>query len=386
MHRVRAKLGIDAAFEYFLKKYQMHLRRRSCVRIRSDTKLSVYYNLRSIYTHPYIRARMYGHCAPVHWANYDDAVVSHFLQKPERVEKPYLVEPNDQILTLGVYFGAKTPFEIIKRLDDIKALIASKNFKGILIGDDGLADQFHYYFGSDLIHKLYKYPQMRCIPQVSSTELRSKQKNSGLKFIFLASDSKLKATDLLIESWSQVQRLNGASLTIACSNLTSAEISKVKKIPSISIVNEAPLSEKRKRHLLAMSDISICLTHVDGGANAFEGIEYGHAIITNTYQRSSYLTKNKNGVVVHFPNEFYRVGQYGVRFNSISDYLDNVALEVRQGKYDDSMQSLAQKIQMYVDYPAIVHEHSERSLELAHQESVQRSNEHLMKIYRQAIL
>jgi hypothetical protein len=385
IHRIQAKLKVDRAYDFFSQKYQKYQRNQCHQRLSSQRELTVYYHLQSLNTHPYIAERMYGDCAPVAWSNYFDAKVAHFLQQPENVTKPYFVEPNDQILTPGVYFGAKKPFEIIKRLDDIKGLIASPNFKGLLIGEDGLEKQFVHYFGTDLIHKLHKYPQMRCIPRLKPGEIKCKPDQVGRHFLFLASDYKLKAIDLLIESWLGIRKLHGGILTIACPNIPVFELDKIKSIQSIKIIKEAPLSAKTKKKLLSCADISICLTHVDGGANAWEGIEYGHPIITNTYHRSDYLTKNQNGVVIDFPNQFYRLGEYGFRFNSIGDYMANVKTDIRQGKYDEAKKSLTDIMQNYIEHPELVYDQSLKSLQLAFEQSVTKSNERLLEIYREGI-
>lgn len=385
IHRIQAKLGLDSVWDRYLLKYQMHERARFTRNSSDQQILRVYYHPYSVNTHPYIKDRMYGACAPLPWSNFIDSNVSHFLQRPESVVKPYFIEPNDQILTLGRHFGAKTPFEIVKKLDDIKELIASKNFKGLLIGEDGLEAQFIHYFGSDLIHKLYKYPQMRCIPQVAPEQLTLKSDIKGLRFLFLASDFKLKAVDLLIESWINVARLNQATLTIACPSIPLTLLEKIKSIKSIKIIKQAPLSKKIKRLLLSNADISICLTHVDGGANAWEALEYGHPLILNTYHRSDYLTKNQNGVVIDFPNQFYRLGEYGYRFNSIEEYMNNVEADIRQGKYDLAQTVLTEKIQAYIDNPQLVHDHSIRSLQLADDQSVTKSNERLINIYTEGL-
>jgi hypothetical protein len=385
INRIQAKLRLDKAYDFLSIKHQKYQRQRSYLKLSNQNALSVYYHYKSLNTHPYIAERMYGECAPLAWSNYPEADVAHFLQKPESVANPYYIEPNDQILTPGVYFGARKPFEIIKRLDDIKSLIASDKFKGLLIGDDDLEVQFVHYFGTDLIHKLYKYPQMRCIPRKKTEEIKFPTEQNRLHFLFLASDYKLKAVGLLIESWLSIRRPDDAILTIACPNIPENELDNLRSIKSIKIIKEAPLSVKTKKILLLNADISICLTHVDGGANAMEGIEYGHPIITNTFHRSNYLTKNQNGVVVDFPNQFYRLGEYGFRFNSIEEYMANVESEMVQGRYDLAKSSLAEKIQAYIDSPEIVYEHSVKSLQLAYEQSVVKSNERLLEIYREGV-
>ena len=379
LHKIQEKLKINRILNFLLTRVQ------KIYRSINYSMPKVYYYPITLDTHPYIKDRMYGLNAPLKWSNSKTAAIAHYLQFPESTHIKYLVEPNDQILTLGVFFGAKTPSQILKKVDDIQELIASRNFKGILIGDDALHDQYLYYFGNSSIEKLYKFEQMRCLPKIKASSLHSKKRAEGINFLFLASDYRIKAVDILIDAWLSITHLNGSKLTIGCHNMPEYLATKLEKIPSITLIKNAPLNKKIKDDLLRKSDVTFCLTHAVAFANAFEGLEYGHAIIVSSYHRSKYITKNQNGIVIDFPNEFYRPGEYGVRYDSINEYLDFVAHDQKNGLYDQSTLHLAQAIESYINDSSLLLNHSLKSLELAHIESVTKSNETLMKIYKQCL-
>lgn len=328
---------------------------------------------------------MYGTCAPVEWCNYKDAKLAHYLQFPLETKIPYVIEPNDQILTLAGFFGAKTPRQALARVDDIKELMATKNFRGLLVGNDGLVEQYKYYFGTEQIDKLIIYPHMRCLPQASMSDIDAKKNKQDITFLFLASDYKNKSVNVLLNAWLNANGLKASRLILACPNIPKDVLTKLKGVGSVEVVAEGPLSVKTKRRLLLQSDISICLTHIDGGANVFEGLQYGHAVITNQFHRSQYLISNNNGFEIQYPNYYYKLGEYGIRYNGINEFIKIVDDDMTQGRYDDAVSELTKVIQKYIDYPDLRFEHSRASLELAWRESVWASNNKLTEIYLQNI-
>jgi hypothetical protein len=378
-NRVYTKLRLSKLVDFCLEKRQNYLRDVS------TTRAPVYYHQYRLATHPYIKERMYGTCAPVEWCNYKDAKLAHYLQFPVETKIPYVIEPNDQILTLASFFGAKTPRQALARVDDIKELMATKNFRGLLVGNDGLVDQYKYYFGTEQIDKLIIYPHMRCLPQVSMSDLHAKKNKQDITFLFLASDYKNKSVNVLLNAWLNSDGLKASRLILACPNIPKDVLAKLKSVGSVEVVAEGPLSVKTKRRLLLQSDISICLTHIDGGANVFEGLQYGHAVITNQFHRSQYLISNNNGFEIQYPNYYYKLGEYGIRYNGINEFIKIVDDEMAKGGYDDAVSELTKVIQKYIDYPDLRFEHSRASLELAWRESVWASNNKLTEIYLQNI-
>lgn len=378
-NRVYSKLRLSKLVDFYLEKRQNYLRNVS------TTRAPVYYHQYRLATHPYIKERMYGTCAPVEWCNYKDAKLAHYLQFPLETKIPYVIEPNDQILTLADFFGAKTPRQALARVDDIKELMATKNFRGLLVGNDGLVDQYKYYFGTEQIDKLIIYPHMRCLPQASMSDLHAKKNKQDITFLFLASDYKNKSVNVLLNAWLNSNGLKASRLILACPNIPKDVLAKLKGVGSVEVVAEGPLSVKTKRRLLLQSDISICLTHIDGGANVFEGLQYGHAVITNQFHRSQYLISNNNGFEIQYPNYYYKLGEYGIRYNGIKEFIKIVDDEMAKGGYDDAVSELTKVIQKYIDYPELRLQHSRASLELAWRESVWASNNKLTEVYLQNI-
>jgi hypothetical protein len=367
---------------------QLSQNAQKTLRYFGSEPLKVYYHYHSRYTHPHIRNMMYGRYAPVRWQNYKVAKVAHFLQQPQSIDKPYLIEPNDHILTLGHWCGAKKPSELINRIDDIKEIIASSNFKGFLLGPDGLIDQYQYYFGNEYRSKLWLYPQARIVPKIDLhtwTKKNNVLRNKPINFISLAGDYQIKAVDILIEAWLSLKQLNGATLTIVCSNIPNAINRRLLQLDSVRILPIAPLNAKLKADLLSQADVSIGLTHIDGGANLAEGMEYGHAIITNTCHRSSYFVSANNAQVVVFPNEYYKPGRYGVAYDSVPEYLGLVEQDKRAGKYDQAKTDLAAAMLRYIEDPDLRLKHSQATIAELSAQNVWKSNVVLREIYMNAI-
>jgi hypothetical protein len=117
----------------------------------------------------------------------------------------------------------------------------------------------------------------------------------------------------------------------------------------------------------------------------FEGLQYGHAVITSQFHRSQYLISNNNGFEIQYPNYYYKLGEYGIRYDGINDFLKIVEDDMTKGRYDDAVSELTNVIQKYIDCPELRLQHSRSSLDLAWRESVWASNKKLTEIYLQNI-
>ena len=341
----------------------------------------VYYPYYRGNTHPYIRQRMYGRSSPVRWCDYRNANLAHWLQFPKtRDSKPFLVEPNDHILVLCNYFGAKDAREALRLIPQTAEFINSNRCKGILIGNDGLRDQFAYYFGNLCADKLLQWPYMRTLPRYHPATFVIPTRPEGPVFLFLASGFALKGVDLVIDAWLHRSSQHG-HLIIACHDVSEEYRILINKVTSITLMAEAPLGRTLKHHLLLNADVSVAFTHADGGANAWEGLEYGHAIITNTYHRSGSLTAADNGMVVTVPNQLYQLGRYGVEWNDSQEYMAIVHRDQAAGKYSTTVQELAGAFDAYLSNPILLAEHRKRSLEYSWQQSLWKSNERLYELY-----
>ena len=329
---------------------------------------------------------MFGRFAPLRWANPRRAIFSHFVGSPANPKVPHALEPNDHILAPAVMFGAVTASDMLRRIDDLKEYIASPQCRAILIGPDGLERQYRHYFGDFHLDKLRTFSPMRCVPRRTREDVCRAAGAAQVTFACLASDFNLKAVSLLIEAWRLVAEQHHGRLILACSNIPDTYSKLIQKTPSIKLVPKAPLSTKLKRHLLKDAHVSISLTHTDGGVNAVEGIEWGHAVVTNTNHRSCYLTSNTNGVVIDFPNAVYDLNAFGITHNNsictgFTDYMANVTRDIAEGKYQHAVQSLATALQRYIQDRELLRTHCENSLRLAWRESVWASNSQLLGLY-----
>jgi hypothetical protein len=331
---------------------------------------------------------MYGVNAPVKWSNIKSSKLIHSLQMPpiNTYDLPFLIEPNDQILTLSVYFGAKTPKECVEKVNDVKLFLKNENLKGILIGNDGLLNQFKYYFGEEYLNKIIIFPQMRCIPKYNLDYFKDKILNpsNNCDFLFLASSFEIKAVSLVIDAWEMKIPVN-SKLYIVCTGIPKDILNKVANISSIIIIDEAPINDKLKSNLFKTCSVTISLTHIDGGANAFEGIEYGHAIITNNFHRGKYLVGNNNGIEIEFKNKYYDPGKYGVLWNSFDDYLKIVNVDIDNGYYEKSVQEISKALNILNSDKVLLNNMRIKSLEYAYMESLDESNKALKNIYKKII-
>ena len=234
-----------------------------------------------------------------------------------------------------------------------------------------MRDQFISYFGYKNIDKVYMVPPMRCDPKLSLNDLNN-VKNKKTVFICLISDYKIKALKLLLDAWSKLDRKS--KLILVCHNLPKNIMSILEKDRSIKIFRKKILRGALRDRLFKESSVSIALTHIDGGANAFEGIEYGHAIITNDNHRASSLVSNDNGYIVPFKNKYYEVGRYGIEWDSFDEYLKIVEDDYLNGKYEESITILSKYMQEFIDNPTVLLSMRRKSLELANINSYENSN------------
>ena len=370
---------IDKIFQYnqklFRNKYKQNY-------------LNIFFPYYTNHTHPYIRERWYKNNSPVIWSTDKRADLIHVLSYPSQLlcNRPLIIEPNDQILTLCAYFGAHTPSQCLEKISEVKKFIAQDRLKAILVGNDGLIDQFKYYFGNDFLHKLIIYPQMRCLPRFTYKTLSKKLENidGGINFLFLASSYSIKAVEIVFNAW-KLKVPENSNLTIVCSDIPENTLTLIKEVPSITIIEKAPLNSNLKHKLMDKTSVSISVSHVDGGANAWEGIEYGHAIITNDNHRGEYLVGNGNGIIVPFKNKFYDLGRYGIEWDSLEEYMNIVKKEFKNGQYEESINKLSDAFILLSSNQELLKKMRIRSIEYAWSQSVQNSNLKLLEIYTNAL-
>jgi hypothetical protein len=378
-HKLNLMIWLDK-FSEFRQKYHRNKKK--------STSCKVFFPYITHHSHPYIKERWYGQNSPVLWSNYEESELIHAIGLPPKLvnNKSVIIEPMDQILTLSSYFGANTPSECLTKIPDVINLLNDNRVKGILVGSDELVDQYKFYFGNNAIQKLIVYPQMRCLPKYTKDTLKNKlDKEKGqIIFLFLASSFKIKAVEIVIKSW-KLSIPENSKLIIVCNDIPNSILDDLKLETTISIINKAPLNPILKRELLVQSSVTLSFTHIDAGANSWEGIEYGHAIITNDFQRGNYMISNKNGIIIPFKNKFYEPGRYGIEWDSLDEYMNVVQADFEKGLYEGSIEKLSAAFILLSERKDILTEMRLRSIELAWSQSVQNSNQKLLKVYTNAL-
>jgi len=351
----------------------------------SDKEIKIYYPYYTSYTHPYIKERMYGKFAPAKWSTINKANLIHALQiPPKNAHNKYLIiEPNDQILTLSGYFGASTPKQCLEKIPEVKIFLSNELLKGIIIGNDGLYDQFRYYFGDHYLNKLIIFPMMRCMPKYSIEYFKEKivqEKDKRCDFLFLASSYEIKAVKLVIDAWCMNPPIN-STFYLVCNDIPKCILDSISNVKSIKIISQIPVKSYLKKKLFEICSVTIALTHIDGGGNAYEGIEYGHAIITNNFHRGKYLIGNDNGIIVDFKNKYYEPGKYGIFWNSFEEYLKIVKKDINDGFYEKAIEEISNSINLLNSNRELLNSMRIKSIEYSYKESIEESNKSLRKIY-----
>jgi hypothetical protein len=374
------KLYFIALFDFFTKAYQMFNR---SVNSNSEVFLD-YYNS---YTHPFIKKSYFSKkLAPYVWSNFNKSKIIFTFQAPRpnyKFDKDIVIDPNDHILALASFFGAKTPAECLKMVPDIKCFLGEKHVKAILISGIGLREQFIHYFGYGFEEKLKEYRGMRVVPKFSIKDKNSLFLNHEANFLCISADYKVKAIEILIIAWQSLT--NRTKLTIVCDFLPENLLELIELDTSINFIKAAPLDKRLKQKLLKNSSISILLTHIDGGATLNEGLGYGHALIVNECNKERQYIANNNGFIIPFKNKFYEPGRYGVEWNSQEEYLKIVDNDFKKGEYNSSIIELSRAFTMLIDDPKILRDMRIKSLELAHYESVSESNKDLKNIFKDIV-
>ena len=81
--------------------------------------------------------------------------------------------------------------------------------------------------------------------------------------------------------------------------------------------------------------------------------------------------------------KYYDPKSYGINWNSIPEFLDQVDLLVKKGGYVDVQKQLINALKYYENEPNNILNEGLKSLELAKQNSLEKSNSVLRNLYKQ---
>jgi hypothetical protein len=387
VNKILHKLKFKRYYDSFTKAYQFILRELSLFNSKKINNIKVFFPYYSYYTHPFFKKRFYGKRAPLQWSNLKSSKVVHCLQysSSKYLGKKIIIEPNDHCLVIGCSLGIFEPRELVLRRKEISDYIASTDVSRVLIGKNELINHAKYYFSDSAVKKFFIYPEMSCVPAVSKYFLEKKynQLLSGrkIKFLSIASDFKKKAVELLLEAFMRSQVLG--DLTLVCHNVPDNLKRKVLKVKNIFLVENIPLSHKKKNLLYLNSDVYINTTYIDGGGTVNNALEYGLPIITHTYHRGKNYIENANGILLSEPMKYYDPKGYGILWNGIKSYIDQVDILKKKGGYESVQKQLINALKYYEEKPYNILKEGIKSLELAEINSLQQSNRILRDLYKQ---
>jgi len=235
---------------------------------------------------------------------------------------------------------------------------------------------FEYYFGKAFNDKFVELHCPGSIPKVVAIE-----NGAPASFVCLASDYELKGVDLLIEAWLAIENRRGARLVIACPNVPLRAIERAKS--DVTFIQKAPLTNFEKHELLSKCNVSLGPMHVHGGANLFEGMEYGHAII---YFATHSTFFRAIGEAVSVPYYFYLPTHYGVEWKTFKEFRARLNDDKRRGIFRLTIEQLSLAIKRYIEHPELLYHHRSKVLNAAYgSTSLDARNSKLLQIYSQIL-
>jgi hypothetical protein len=351
------------------------------VRCISFGRPKVFFRYRTDFTHPSFD-RFY-HRPPLRWANAHNYELAHWINYPAWInQKPFIIEINDHPLSAVTYKNRLIfePMDVLNHMQDVKEVYMHDACKRILVPDGGIEAIFKKYFGSIFDYKISSINCPGCLPKYTE-QSDIEEVKTGVAC--LASDYELKGVDLVLKAWECINKKSGWKLYLACPNIPQDIIKKIEGVESIVLINKAPLSEVEKNKILSECSITLAPTHIHGGANIVEGMEYGHAIVHFSNHSTSY---DDVGERIEVPYYFYDYQNYGVKWKTIEDFKKLLKADKKNGCFDSVVFNLSNAVSTIInDFDKLI-DRRKLSLKLASgSHSLQERNRVLRAIYSEII-
>ncbi|NQU33614.1 MAG: hypothetical protein HQ521_10295 [Bacteroidetes bacterium] len=350
---------------------------------RFQSRSGVFFRYRRYNTHGSFE--IYYSLPPVKYCNYFSAKLLHWQNNPKFIDRrKYIVEINDHPLSaVGYYKTGLSPENILKYIPKIRELYSLSNCVGIIFPCTKMVELFNFYFpNSNLSYKFKIIPGLG----TNAKEFVWEKINfeSPLRFLCLCSDFETKGLDIVINTWLRISKFNNASiLTIACSNISEEYLNIIASCNSIFLIDKAPLTLQEKAQLLKSHNISIAPTHIHGGANIFEAIEYGHSIIYFEFHSSAHINY---GVEIKMPYSFYDPEYFGVKWKSLEEFIMILKKDKKNGIFKSVEDDLFNQIMMLIQNPIKAYELGKKSIEFArYQYSTETRNILLRDLYNKQL-
>jgi hypothetical protein len=353
----------------------------------------VYYPEYSINRHPRLRYVMYGSRAPLLWSSRQDAALYHFVNRPIFIpsarKQGFVLEPNDHILSFCNTFVPHLPAEAIKNASVIFDNLIEKGLRGLLVNPrTGLIQQLGLYLPDYAKDLLLPYEDARCVNRVTVQQLLERQRvlqdlSYSPRICVLAAGWIAKHISALVYAY--VNRPRKAHLTLCVPDLPrDLELLLSESGNSYSVIRSAPLSCQQKHSILEESDISVSLTSIDGGSNALEGMEYGHAIITNRYHRTAQFANTSNAIIVQMGSNYYDLGSWGIEWQNVQEFVRHTPYlrdPLNRQYLDDFISQLDESITTLLGDRDLLASLQYASLDMAYKRSCEVSNQAIRNTY-----
>ena len=154
--------------------------------------------------------------------------------------------------------------------------------------------------------------------------------------------------DLVIQSWISIPNKKNSLLHLACPNIPQEIYDSLKNNNDIIIHKNAPLNYIEKHKLFTETQVLIASTHIHGGANIYEAMSYGHAIISFEYHINFF---NKFAKIISMPYYFYKPQLYGIKWKTLNDFFNILSIDKNNGVFNESIKSLSEVIYFYINNP-----------------------------------
>lgn len=349
-------------------------------RSANSEKRKIFFSYRTFRTHPVFKS--YYDQPPLQWSNFHSADLLHWINYPKFIDnRPFIVESNDHPLSaVGWKKKVWEPIDVVNLLEVAQEVYEHKNCKAILIPCDGFRELFGYYFSDKVCEKLIEVPQVICNKREIDWDARLEL---PLSFCCLASDYTLKGVDLVISAWLSLRNKQASKLILACPNIPLQIQEIIKGEKSIVMIKKAPLTAAEKDFIFRVTHVSVAPTHIHGGANVAEGLEYGHLPLMFDYHSRLF---QGFGSSIHVPYHFYKPDNYGKTWKTFKEFLTQLSADKANGVFDMVSDALSLKLAEMIENPELVLSSAKtcQAQSLVRFSSSAR-NEKLLNIYRKTV-
>jgi glycosyltransferase involved in cell wall biosynthesis len=129
--------------------------------------------------------------------------------------------------------------------------------------------------------------------------------------------------------------------------------------------------------------VTLAPTHVHGGANIIEGMEFGHVII---HFETHFNVFDDVGEKIDVPYHFYVPSSYGKDWKTFSQFRDILIADKKSGLFSQTTEDLAAALSRYMQNPSDLLKLRENVLKFAYAEySLKNRNLALNRIYQSVV-